>query len=78
MTRAQQRSAPVRAAQIPAPSSRKNGDAHVYGARSRFMTERVLKCCEPIAFQGTQQAEVKMVQAGVEKIDVAAKLKDMW
>jgi len=42
------------------------------------VTERVLKCCEPIAFQSTQHAEVKMLEARVEKIDVAAKLKDMW
>jgi ATP-dependent DNA helicase UvrD/PcrA len=63
---------------FPLAQQPKNGDAHVYGARSRFVTERVLKCCESVAFQGTQHAEVKMLEARVEKIDVAAKLKDMW
>ena len=56
----------------------KSGDAHVYGARSRFVSEKVLKCCEQSVYQGSNTAEVKMVEARVDKIDVAAKLKDMW
>jgi hypothetical protein len=42
------------------------------------VTEKVLKCCEQTVYQGSNTAEVKMVEARVDKIDVAAKLKDMW
>jgi DNA helicase II / ATP-dependent DNA helicase PcrA len=63
---------------FPLAQQPKNGDAHVYGARSRFVTERVLKCCEQTVYQGSQTSEVKMLEARVDKIDVAAKLKDMW
>jgi DNA helicase II / ATP-dependent DNA helicase PcrA len=64
---------------FPLTSQPKNGDAHVYGARSRFVTDKLLKCFEQITFQGTQQTEVmKILETRVDKIDVAAKLKDMW
>ena len=40
---------------------------------------KVLKCCETIAYAGTQQTEVmKMPEMRVDRIDVATKLKDMW
>ena len=37
---------------FPLAQQPKSGDAHVYGGRSRFMTEKVLKCIEQVAFQG--------------------------
>jgi DNA helicase II / ATP-dependent DNA helicase PcrA len=63
---------------FPLTQQPRNGDAHVYGARSRFITDKVLKCCEQSAFQGSQNAEGTLNEARAEKIDVAAKLKDMW
>jgi DNA helicase-2/ATP-dependent DNA helicase PcrA len=63
---------------FPLTQQPKDGDAHVYGARSRFVNEKVLKCCEQSVYQGTGTGEEKMVEARVEKIDVASKLKDMW
>jgi DNA helicase-2/ATP-dependent DNA helicase PcrA len=55
----------------------KGGDAHVYGAKSRFMTDKVLGC-----FQQTTYGSVRGVDnLGVEdatKVDVAGQLKDMW
>ena len=63
---------------FPLTQQPRDGDAHVYGARSRFVTEKVLKCCEQSAFQGSSTAEVKMIEARVDSIDVGAKLKDMW
>jgi DNA helicase-2/ATP-dependent DNA helicase PcrA len=63
---------------FPLTQQPRNGDAHVYGARSRFVTEKLLKCCDQGAFQGSQNTEGLIVQARAEKIDVAAKLKDMW
>ena len=37
---------------FPLTQQPKNGDAHVYGGRSRFITEKVLKTMQPAAFQG--------------------------
>ena len=56
----------------------RTGDAHVYGARSRFATDKVLKSCEQSAFRGSQNAEGLIVETRGDKIDVGARLKDMW
>jgi DNA helicase II / ATP-dependent DNA helicase PcrA len=63
---------------FPLTQQPRTGDAHVYGARSRFITDKVLKCCEQMGFQGSQSGEAPMAEARTEKIDVAARLKDMW
>jgi DNA helicase-2/ATP-dependent DNA helicase PcrA len=63
---------------FPLTQQPRTGDAHVYGARSRFITDKVLKCCEQLGFQGSQTGEAPMAEARTEKIDVAARLKDMW
>jgi DNA helicase-2/ATP-dependent DNA helicase PcrA len=55
----------------------KTGDKHVYGARSRFMSDRVLKCFAPTTFHGTPSADRLAADAG-QKLDIASKLKDMW
>jgi DNA helicase-2/ATP-dependent DNA helicase PcrA len=57
----------------------RNGDAHVYGARSRFVTEKLLKCCEQGAYHGSNPQEGALVDtARTDSIDVGSKLKDMW
>ncbi len=56
----------------------KNGDAHVYGARSRFVTEKLLKCFDQSAFHGTQSGDTGLKEAREESIDIHAKLKEMW
>jgi DNA helicase II / ATP-dependent DNA helicase PcrA len=64
---------------FPLTQQPRTGDAHVYGARSRFVTEKVLKCCEQVAYHGTQVArEGALSEARTDKIDVASRLKDMW
>ncbi len=55
----------------------KTGDKHVYGARSRFMTDRVMKCFAPTTFHGTPSADRLAGDAG-QTLDIASKLKDMW
>jgi DNA helicase-2/ATP-dependent DNA helicase PcrA len=57
----------------------KNGDAHVYGGRSRFMTEKVLKTMTPIAFHGAQLGEAAALgDSSNSTLDVSARMKDMW
>lgn len=53
------------------------GDAHVYGARSRFLTERVLACFRQVAARTDTQAAVSLRAAGT-RIDAAARLRNLW
>jgi DNA helicase II / ATP-dependent DNA helicase PcrA len=64
---------------FPLAQQPKSGDGHVYGARSRFMTEKVLKTMEPMAFQAAQLGQaVALGDGGASTLDVSARLKAMW
>jgi len=55
----------------------KDGDGHIYGARSRFMTDKVLSFFEQTTFRS--QRGVESLRAGdTATVDVAAQLKEMW
>ncbi len=55
----------------------KTGDKHVYGAKSRFMTDRLLDTCEKISARTT--GGVENIKAGESAtVDVVAQLKEMW
>src|SRR5690606_27940743 len=54
----------------------RRGDAHVYGARSRFMTRAVLECFDQVSWPGAE-AEVRGVPARA-RLNVAEKLRQMW
>ena len=55
----------------------KDGDAHVYGAKSRFMTDKVLGFFEQTTFRS--QRGIESLRAGeIATVDVAAQLKEMW
>jgi DNA helicase-2/ATP-dependent DNA helicase PcrA len=55
----------------------KNGDAHVYGAKSRFMTDKLLDSFEKITVRTT--VGVENLKAGdTATVDVVAQLKEMW
>lgn len=56
----------------------RTGDAHVYGGRSRFMTEKVLKTFEAKTFHGSSVGEAALQEAVGASLDVGARLKEMW
>ncbi|MGH8139169.1 MAG: ATP-dependent helicase [Steroidobacteraceae bacterium] len=58
----------------------RQGDAHVYGGRSRFLTEKVLKQLDAVTFQGPNfSGGESPLQATAEStLDVSARLKEMW
>jgi DNA helicase-2/ATP-dependent DNA helicase PcrA len=62
--------------QITSPRA---ADGHVYGARSRFFTEKVVKCFDEQTFQGSN-VDVKIEDTAADSgtIDVASRLKQMW
>ena len=58
----------------------RQGDAHVYGGRSRFMTEKVLQKLDPSTFHGSSAAGSDNLRNDAESstLDVTARLKEMW
>jgi len=78
MTRARNELALCSPLKFPLTQQPRNGDAHVYGARSRFISDRVLKCCEQTAFHGSQSGDTGLNEARGDSIDINAKLREMW
>jgi DNA helicase-2/ATP-dependent DNA helicase PcrA len=56
---------------------RKDGDKHVYGARSRFMSERLMATMEA-AFRGRQDSKSLLQPRSNKRLAVAERLKEMW
>jgi DNA helicase II / ATP-dependent DNA helicase PcrA len=58
----------------------RQGDAHVYGGRSRFMTEKVLKTLDAVTFHGSALGGSETLQdsSATVTVDVSARLRDMW
>ena len=58
----------------------RQGDAHVYGGRSRFVTDKVQKTMEAVTFHGSSLAGADTLQqaAAPVTVDVGARLRDMW
>src|ERR1700691_5030356 len=55
----------------------KDGDRHVYGAKSRFMTDKVLETFEKTTYRSLSGPE--SLRAGeAATMDVVAELKEMW
>jgi DNA helicase-2/ATP-dependent DNA helicase PcrA len=58
----------------------RQGDAHVYGGRSRFLTEKVLQKLDPLTFHGTNNASGDNLRNDAESstLDATARMKEMW
>ena len=55
----------------------RRGDAHVYGATSRFLSRAVMQCLQPVAWP--EAAEAEAAPAGNSPaIDVASVLRGLW
>jgi DNA helicase II / ATP-dependent DNA helicase PcrA len=53
-------------------------DGHVYGGRSRFLTEKVLKCFDHVSHQGARFGDSALKETDDGALDVGSKLKEMW
>jgi DNA helicase-2/ATP-dependent DNA helicase PcrA len=79
MTRARNELSCVVPLRFQITSQPKTSDGHVYGGRSRFLTEKVIKCFDEQTFQGSNvEAKIEEVSADSGTIDVASRLKQMW
>src|SRR6266513_249655 len=58
----------------------RQADAHVYGGRSRFMTEKVHKTLEAVSFHGSAPGAADTLRGSSAPVtlDVGARLREMW
>ena len=58
----------------------RTGDAHVYGGRSRFLTEKVVKTLEAVSFHGSAPGAADTLRGSGAPVtlDVGARLREMW
>jgi DNA helicase-2/ATP-dependent DNA helicase PcrA len=78
MTRAKQSLSLLSPLRFHVTQQRRDGDRHVYGARSRFMTDRLLATLDQ-RFAGRSEAEGAAFRVRSDKqIDVASRMREMW
>ncbi len=54
------------------------GDRYVYGARSRFMTKKVLDCFEMTSWPSSKEPETEQVVSEPLSTSISARLRGMW
>lgn len=78
MTRAKQSLSLLAPLRYHVTQQRRDGDKHVYGARSRFMSDKLLATMDK-DFQGRPESECTRFKVRSERrIDVNARMRDMW
>jgi len=78
MTRAKQSLSLISPLKYHVTQQRRDGDKHVYGARSRFLTDSLLETMEG-CFHGRAESDTARLQVRSNKrIDVASRLREMW
>ena len=79
MTRARDELQLLQPLKYPLTQQSPRGDAHVYGGRSRFVTDKLMKCFEQGAYAGSRTGDARLSQADEPiAIDATGKLRDMW
>jgi DNA helicase-2/ATP-dependent DNA helicase PcrA len=78
MTRAKDNLALVSPLRFPVTSKAPQSDAHVYGGRSRFLTEKLLKTVEPMVFHGSQHGSDELAATAGDSLDITNKLRQLW
>ena len=78
MTRAKQSLQLVAPLRYHVTQQRRDGDKHVYGARSRFMTDTLLKTMETAFFGRSESSADRLAPRSNKQLDVAARLREMF
>jgi len=78
MTRARNELSLISPLRFAVASAPPRSDAHVYGGRSRFMTERVMKALRETVFHGSNQAEAELSEVAPAGFDVTERARQMW
>jgi DNA helicase-2/ATP-dependent DNA helicase PcrA len=56
----------------------RTGDAHVYGARSRFLTPRVMATFDAFVWPTAEQGQEHTADNSLPRVNLAVRLKGMW
>jgi DNA helicase-2/ATP-dependent DNA helicase PcrA len=59
-------------------SQARRSDAHVFGGRSRFMSEQVLSTMEPLVFHGSHASEDALADGAPASLNPGDKIREMW
>ncbi|MDH4124190.1 MAG: ATP-dependent helicase [Gammaproteobacteria bacterium] len=78
MTRAKQSLSLIAPLKYHVTQQRKDGDKHVYGARSRFVTDRLLESMQRQYHGRVDSVSVWHSSRSDKRIDVAARMREMW
>jgi DNA helicase-2/ATP-dependent DNA helicase PcrA len=78
MTRAKQSLSLIAPLKYHVTQQHRHGDKHVYGARSRFLTDDLLATMRR-EFRGRDEArENRQMPRTDKRVDVAARIREMW
>ena len=77
MTRARQSLSLIQPLRFHVTQQRRDGDRHVYGAKSRFMTERLERTMNR-KFFGTPEERTRLSPRTNRRVDVAGRLREMF
>ena len=78
MTRAKQSLSLIAPLKYYVTQQARNGDKHVFGARSRFITDSLLSTMQR-KFRGRDEnSPVQQVPRSDKRVDVAARIREMW
>jgi DNA helicase-2/ATP-dependent DNA helicase PcrA len=77
MTRAKQKLQLITPLRYHVTQQHRNGDKHVYGARSRFITDSLMKTMDA-GFHGRNESTSRLIPRSNKQLDVKAQLRDMW
>jgi DNA helicase-2/ATP-dependent DNA helicase PcrA len=78
MTRARNELQLVSPLKFPITQQAPRADGHVYGGRSRFISDKVLKCFEQGSFHGSNAPDGRLSAAQPLAIDASERLKALW
>jgi DNA helicase-2/ATP-dependent DNA helicase PcrA len=78
MTRAKQSLSLVSPLRFHVTQQARNGDKHVYGARSRFVSDRLMATMKPCFRGRADSGAANPVSRSGTRIDVALKMREMW
>jgi DNA helicase-2/ATP-dependent DNA helicase PcrA len=56
----------------------RQGDGHVYGTRSRFLTAAVMRSLQPLTWPAATASGPEAARAELPRIDVAGRLRNQW
>ena len=78
MTRAKQSLSLLAPLKYHVTQQRRDGDKHVYGARSRFLTDDLLDTMERHFYGREESAARRQVVRSDKRLDVASRMREMW